>query len=70
MDFITDLLELEGCRNMIVITDRLSKGVVVDRLDDLEAETVVKWFIRRYYPYHFLPFAIVSNKRVQFISAL
>ena len=42
MDFITDLLESEECRNMIVITDRLSKGVVADRLDDLEAETVVK----------------------------
>jgi hypothetical protein len=47
---------------MIVITDRLSKGVIADRLDDLEAETVAKWFIRRYYPYHFLPFAIVSDR--------
>jgi hypothetical protein len=42
MDFITDLLESEGCRNMIVITDHLSKRVVADGLDDLEAETVVK----------------------------
>ena len=55
---------------MIVITDRLSKGVVADGLDDLEAETVVKWFIRRYYPYHFLPFTIVSDRGVQFTSAL
>ena len=55
---------------MIVITDRLSKGVVADRLDDLEAETVVKWFIRRYYPYHFLPFAIVSDRGAQFTGAL
>jgi hypothetical protein len=42
MDFITDLLESEGCRNIIVITDRLSKEVVADGLDDLEAETVAK----------------------------
>ena len=70
MDFITDLLESEGCRNIIVITDRLSKGVVTDGLDDLEAETVVKWFIRRYYPYYFLPFTIVSDRGAQFISAL
>ena len=55
---------------MIVITDRLSKGVVADGLDDLEAETVAKWFIRRYYPYHFLPFAIVSDRGAQFTSAL
>jgi len=62
MDFITGLPESEGCKNMIVITDRLGKGVVADRLDDLEAETVIKWFIRRYYLYHFLLFAIVSDR--------
>ena len=55
---------------MIVITDRLSKGVVADRLNDLKAETVIKWFIRRYYPHHFLPFAIVSDRGVQFTGAL
>jgi hypothetical protein len=70
MDFITELPELEGCRNMIVITDRLGKGVVADGLDDLEAETVAKWFIRRYYPHHFLPFAIVSDRGTQFTGAL
>ena len=42
IDFITDLLELERCRNIIVIMDCLSKGVVVDRLDDLKAKTVAK----------------------------
>jgi hypothetical protein len=31
---------------MIIITDRLGKGVVADRLDDLEAKIVIKWFIR------------------------
>jgi transposase InsO family protein len=70
MDFITDLPESEGCQNMIVITDRLGKGVVADGLDDLEAETVAKWFIRRYYPHHFLPFAIVSDRGAQFTGAL
>jgi hypothetical protein len=70
MDFITELPESEGCRNMIVITDRLGKGVVADGLDDLEAETVAKWFIRRYYPHHFLPFAIVSDRGTQFTGAL
>jgi hypothetical protein len=42
MDFIIDLLELKEYWNIIVIIDRLSKGVVADRLDDLEAEIVVK----------------------------
>jgi hypothetical protein len=70
MDFITDLPESEGCKNMVVITDRLGKGVIADGLEDLEAETVAKWFIRRYYPHHFLPFAIVSDRGTQFTGAL
>jgi hypothetical protein len=42
MDFIIELPELKGCINIIIITDRLGKGVVADRLDNLEAKTVVK----------------------------
>ena len=45
MDFITDLPESEGCTNMVIVIDCLSKGVVADGLDNLEAETVAKWFI-------------------------
>ena len=70
MDFIEKLPESEGCQNMIVVTDRLGKGIVADSLPDLEAETVAKWFIRRYYPHHFLPFAIVSDRGLQFTGAL
>lgn len=69
MDFITDLPESEGCQNMIVITDRLGKGAMADGLENLEAETVAKWFIRRYLPHHFLPTAIVSDRGTQFTSA-
>ena len=47
---------------MIVVTDRLSKEVITDGLENLEAETVARWFIRRYYPYYFLPFAIISDR--------
>ena len=42
MDFITDLPESEGCKNIVVITDCLGKGVIADGLEDLEAETVAK----------------------------
>jgi hypothetical protein len=70
MDFITDLPELEGCTNMVVVTDRLSKGVVANGLNDLEANIVAKWFVRRYFPHHFLPFTIVSDRGTQFIGAL
>jgi hypothetical protein len=69
MDFVIELPELEGLKNMIVITDRLGKGVITNRLDNLEAETVAKWFIKNYYPYYFLPFAIVSDRGAQFTRA-
>ncbi len=70
MDFIKKLLESEGYRNMIMITDQLSKGIITDRLLDLEAETVAKWFIKQYYLYYFLPFIIVLDHRTQFTSIL
>ena len=42
MDFSIELLESEGYENIIVIIDRLNKGVVTNKLDNLEANTVVK----------------------------
>ncbi len=69
MDFITKLPISEGCTNMVVITDRLGKGVVADGLESIDAESVAKWFLRRYYPHHFLPRAIVSDRGTQFTSA-
>jgi hypothetical protein len=37
-----DLPELKGCTNMVVVMDHLSKGVVTNRLNDLEANIVAK----------------------------
>jgi hypothetical protein len=41
IDFVTDLPESEGCTNMVVITDRLSKGVVAGSLRDISVESLV-----------------------------
>jgi hypothetical protein len=69
MDFVTGLPISEGCSNIVVLTDRLSKGVIADGLPNIEAETVADWFLRRYYPHHFLPRAVVSDRGTQFTSA-
>ena len=45
MDFIIDLPKLEGYMNIVIIIDYLSKGVIINRLDNLEAKIVAKWFI-------------------------
>ena len=42
MDFIIDLPKLEGYINIIIIINRLSKGVIINRLDNLEAEIIAK----------------------------
>ena len=42
IDFIIGLLILEGCSNLVVLMDRLSKGVVVDSLEDIKAKIVAK----------------------------
>ena len=42
MDFVTDLLESKGCTTMVVVIDRLSKGVIVGGLQNLTVEALVK----------------------------
>lgn len=74
MDFIVDCPESTNyagqvCTNIVVITDRLSKGVVAGSLPDIKIETLVNWFLSCYYPYHFLPQTIVSDRGSQFTSA-
>ena len=42
IDFITDLPKSEGCPNIIVVVDRLRKGVVADGLENIDAKTIAK----------------------------
>ena len=74
MDFVVNNPESKDyagrvCTNIIVITDRLGKGIVSAPLPDLKVETIVEWFLACYYPHHFLPRTIVSDRGGQFISA-
>ena len=45
MDFITDLPESDGNRHLMVVTDRLSKDVILIPLHDLTINTVVNAFV-------------------------
>lgn len=55
---------------MMVITDRLSKGVILEAIKDTTAETVAKWFVSTYYRQHGLPRAVVSDRGKQFVGIL
>ena len=49
MDFVTGLPESEGCINLLVITDRLGKGVILEGMRIIEAEDVVRVLLRTFY---------------------
>ena len=69
MDFIISLLVLKNYTNIVIITNRLSKGVIANNLENIKAKIITKWFLQKYYPYYFLLFTIISNKGAQFIGA-
>ena len=64
MDFIIGLIVLKNYINIVIIINRLSKGVIVNSLENIKAKMVAKWFLQRYYLYYFLLFTIISNKEV------
>lgn len=70
MDFVTELHPSKGRTNIVVVTDRLGKGVRFKGLKDIKTETVARWFVREYYPQHYLPRAIVSDRGSQFVGLL
>ena len=72
MDFITDLppsIKL-GVKILLVITDRLSKGVILIPILLIFTPAVAAAFMEYYIPYHGFPKAIVSDRGTQFTSAV
>ncbi|KAI0993792.1 hypothetical protein K3495_g14392 [Podosphaera aphanis] len=73
MDFITGL-PLSGPENttvLLVITDRLSKGIMLVPIPpgSFDAEGLAVTFIQNYVPHHWLPKAIISDRGAQFVNA-
>ena len=64
MDFITDLpLNIQsGVRILLMITDWLSKGVILIPMLLIFTPAVAMVFMERYVPYHRFPTAIINNK--------
>lgn len=68
MDFVTELPLSNGFRNLLVVTDRLSKDLVLVPLVSLDTENVAEAFLERVVAYHWLPDYIVSDRGAQFLS--
>ena len=68
MDFITDLPDGEGYRNLWVIKDRLSKTVILQPTASMEAEECAEQFLWCYARYHWWPRSIVSDRGTNWTS--
>ena len=72
MDFITDFpLSIKSrVRILLMITDRLNKGVILIPMLSIFAPAVAMAFMEYYIPYHGFLKAIVNDKGTQFTSAM
>ena len=72
MDFITDLpLSIKlRVKILLIITNRLSKGIILILIILIFTLTVAVAFIKYYIPYHRFPKAIINNRGTQFTSAI
>ena len=68
MDFITGLPPSNGATNILVITDRLTKSLILEPMVTITAEDVAKVFLRSFVRHHGIPIAITSDRGPQFVS--
>ena len=71
MDFIVELPPTAhtGVTNLMVITDRLTKSVILISMVEITAERVADAFFTHFYMHHGLPRAITSDRGSQFMGA-
>ncbi|KAI1676164.1 rve domain containing protein [Pyrenophora tritici-repentis] len=70
VDFITGLPPSQGKTNLMVVKDRLGKGVVLIPMGKTETVDVAWAFVREVYRHHSLPQSITSDRGPQFASSL
>jgi len=70
IDFVVDLLSSENCMNLLIITDHLSKKIILKLCKNITAEWVTQTFIQHFYWAHKLSITIVLNWGTQFVSSL
>lgn len=68
IDFVTDLPPSNGCTNIMVITDRLSKEVFMFGTNSMTSAECAKVFIDRYYRYHGFPRYLTSDRGSDWLS--
>jgi len=70
INFVVDLLSSEGCTNLLIITNCLSKKVILESCKNMTAEWVTQTFVQHFYQAHELSITIVSDWGTQFVNSL
>ncbi len=70
IDFVVDLSSSEDCTNLLIITDCLSKRIILKLCKNMTAEWVTQTFIQCFYWAYKLFITIVSDWETQFVSSL
>lgn len=70
VDFITDLPPSGEAQatNCLVITDRLTKSVILVAMKQTTVEALIEAFLTHFYMHHGLPLTITSDRGSQFVS--
>lgn len=70
MDFITELppAKEDSATNLLVITDRLTKGIILIGMKSITSQEVAEAFLTHFYMHHGLPRAITSDRGPQFVN--
>jgi transposase InsO family protein len=68
IDFVVKLPTSQDCEDLMVITDRLSKGVILVPCEKTDSEAVAQLLITHFIGYHGIPSAITSDRGTQFTS--
>jgi IS30 family transposase len=66
MDFIVGLPESNGHTNILVVTDKLTKGVILERIGDIDTYNTAWVVVRRVIGTHGIPRSITSDRGKQF----
>jgi transposase InsO family protein len=68
VDFVTELPESNGCSNIMLVIDRLTKMRHMIPMDSIDANSVAEDFVKHVFKLHGLPDSIVSDRGSQFTS--
>lgn len=70
IDFIEKLPASNGCEDIMVIVDRLGKGVIPIPCERIDTHSIAQKLVQYFIGYHGIPASIVSDRGTQFVNGM